>query len=174
MEAPAYLRIQALQRFENARRRARLASIWNGLLGKPQTLLSFEPISVRLPQRTGLQRGVQEIPVEQIVGSLGKAHMFDRSFGPLRDEQRDRWVDIVLLHQASGWEPIVVHEIGGLYFVEDGHHRVSVARDAGLKLIEAYVTEHPSPKRFDVNDTLGASLRRLAEPDAARATVSPS
>ena len=37
--------------------------------------------------------------------------------------------------------PIEVYRLGGLHFVSDGHHRVSIAAAAGQQLIDAYVTQ---------------------------------
>lgn len=161
MEIPGYLRVEHLHCFENAYRRAQLCRLWHRITGRPQTLLPFAPIYARLQQRASQRRGLQEIPLRQIVGSLDKASHFDRSFRPLSAELRERWLMVKMLQLWRGWEPIVVHKIGNLYFVEDGHHRVSVARDAGLEVIEAYVTEYPVTCHFNVDDSLQAILQRL-------------
>lgn len=165
MNIPGYQRIEYLHRFDNALRGARLSRLWKRLLGKPETLLPFAPIHARVKQRMGYQRGVREIPLRQIVGSIDKAPYFDRDFRPLSNRLRNRWVNIKALQITSGWEPIVVHQIGNLYFVEDGHHRVSVAREERLEVIEARVTEYPVAVQFDRNDGLQTIIRRL---DAAR------
>lgn len=161
MQNPNYLQIQALHQFENTRRRAHLGRLWHHLVGEPQTLLPFEPIRAALPNPTGIHRGLREVPVCQIVGSVGRANDYDRSFRPLHDAQRGRWVNIRLLHATCGWQPILVHTVGNLYFVEDGHHRVSVARAERLDVIEAVVIEYPVPLRFDMQASLEAVLKRL-------------
>ena len=168
MEIPAYQRVEYFHRFENVRRRAQLWRVWCRLLGKPQTLLPFAPIYSCLKQRVGHRLGVQEIPLRQIVGSFDKVHRFDRSFRPLSDDLRTRWVNMKMLQMTGGWEPIDVHWIGNLYFVEDGHHRVSVARDAGLDVIEANVVAYPSPYEFDVDEDLETILRRLETPKSGK------
>lgn len=162
MEIPGYQRIKFHQRFEQSRRRAQLARILNWVAGKPQTLLPFWPIYSALKNRVGFSRGVQEIPLRQIVGSFDKATLFDRDFRPLSDDSRTRWVNMLMQLMTVGWEPIVVHKIGNLYFVEDGHHRVSVGRAAGLQVIEAYVVEYPPAGQFSPDDDLETILRRLA------------
>ncbi len=43
--------------------------------------------------------------------------------------------------KGQAMPPIDVYRIGELHFVKDGHHRVSVARELGYEVIEAYVTE---------------------------------
>lgn len=161
MEIPGYQRVEHLHCFENACRRARLWRLWRRLTGRPQRLLPFAPVYARLKQRTSHHRGIQEIPLRQIVGSLDKASHFDRSFRPLYGELRERWLTVKMLQVWHGWEPIVVHKIANLYFVEDGHHRVSVARDAGLDVIEATVIEYPLAYRFDVDDSLETIVQRL-------------
>ena len=54
--------------------------------------------------------------------------------------------------------PIDVYRIGDMHFVRDGHHRVSVARQLGLDVIEAYVTEIET----EVGADAGVRLRDLA------------
>jgi hypothetical protein len=131
-------------------------------------LLPFAPIRGRLSAANGIPRGIQEIPVAQIVGSLGRARDYDRRFRPLHDGQRDRWVNMWVMHKLSGWDPIALRQIGNLYFVEDGHHRTSVARAARLFGINADVTEYPVPLHFDTHasqETILASLEELAVAD---------
>ena len=45
------------------------------------------------------------------------------------------------MRKGEAMPPISVYRVGELHFVEDGHHRVSVARELGLETIDAYVTE---------------------------------
>ncbi len=157
-----YARIAAIERFEGARRRAQLNQLWGRFTKKRRSLLPFEPIYKRLLYPSGINLGIQQIPVRQIVGSLTRASNFDRDFRPLHRTQRARWVKVWALQAQRGWEPIVVHEIGGLYFVEDGHHRTSVARDAGLETIEAAVTSYPVAISLDPQTSLKEILVQLA------------
>lgn len=85
-----------------------------------------------------------DIRVADIVGTLEQNTDFDHRFRPLKKHSVDRWVNIYLLHEQDGWHPIVVHKVDGKYFVEDGHHRVSVARTIGMEFIEAKVWEYTS------------------------------
>lgn len=123
-----YYRVEALQKFEDVRFRAQICQISMRLANRPVNLLPLAPIRGRLAAINRIPRGIQEISLAQIVGSLGRAADFDRHFRPLQDRQRDRWINIWAMHKLSGWDPIVVQQIGNLYFVEDGHHRTSVAR----------------------------------------------
>lgn len=167
MEIAGFQRLEHLQRFDDIHGRARFWRLWNRLFGRPQTLLPFAPIHARLNQQTRYHRGLQEIPLRQIVGSLDKAYQFDRAFRPLSPKLRNRWAMIKDLHMTAGWEPIVVHQVGNLYFVEDGHHRVSVARDAGLEVIEAAVIEYPLACQLGLNDDLPTILRQLDQANGA-------
>jgi hypothetical protein len=91
--------------------------------------------------------GVRDIPVPEIIGTLYRHGDFDHQFRPLKKNLRDRWVNIYLLHEKEGWPPILVHKVGENYYIEDGHHRVSVARILGMAFIEAKVWEYPSSNK---------------------------
>jgi hypothetical protein len=170
MEIPGYLRVEHMHRFENVRRRANWMRIWHRLTGSPETLLPFGPVYDHLKSRVVRQGGLREIPLRQIVGSLDKASRFDRSFRPRSDKLRARWLNVKMLHLWGGWEPVVLHKVGNLYFVEDGHHRVSVARDAGLEVIESEVIEYACELRFNLNASLQTILQMLdADRTAANA-----
>lgn len=146
---PATSRRQsALEAFRRFNLRARLARSLRSILRlKNGTLADFDQRNPLLnPTRT--LRGRQDIPVERIIGSLGRATDFDRDFRPLKKHLRDRWVDNYLTG-TDRWEPIRVHKVGQDYFVEDGHHRVSVARYTGMAFIPAEVWEYslkPAPR----------------------------
>ena len=88
--------------------------------------------------------GVKNICVTEIVGTFEQETDFDSQFRPLKKHSLERWVNAYILHEQDGWAPILVHEINGKYFVEDGHHRVSVARFLGMEFIEATVWEYSS------------------------------
>ena len=131
--------------FNRARRRAalaRLSSRLRGQAGDVTTLLPFEEV-VEALGRTGERRiGLKSIPLETIVGSVDRAGEFDRDFRPRSARVRARWQRINdAQRRGKGMPPIEVLRVGGLHFVVDGHHRVSVARHLGREVIEAYVTE---------------------------------
>jgi hypothetical protein len=103
--------------------------------------LPFDEVVDALGRRGESHLGVQEIPLECIVGSVDKARDFDRRFRPTSNRGRERWE--TLARKARSVEhipPIEVYQLGHLYFVRDGHHRVSVARALGATTIEADVT----------------------------------
>ena len=87
-------------------------------------------------------RGIQEIPVKAIVGSVGRTKDFDRDFSPLRPWDAERWARVkVAGMDRAELPPIEVYKIGESYFVSDGNHRVSIARQQGLETISAMVVE---------------------------------
>jgi hypothetical protein len=140
--------------FNRARRRAALAKLSSRLRGQPgdvSTLLPFEEV-VEALGRTGERRiGLETIALASIVGSVDRADEFDRNFRPRSGRVRARWQRInEAQRRGQGMPPIDVLRIGGLHFVVDGHHRVSVARHLGLDVIEARVSEvttRVSPER---------------------------
>jgi len=149
-----YARVAAIDRFEDAWRRAQLNHFWGKLTNRPKGLLPFAIIHSALFYPSGVHQGIREIPVGRIQGSLAQAPEFDRDFCPLYKNQRERWTNVWVLHVKKGWEPVVVHQIDGLFFVEDGHHRISVARNLGLETIEARVIAYPGSIVLNPNDSL--------------------
>ena len=137
-------------KFSNLRLRARLGQIWSKLTGKDSSLLVFPGQNDRVsPSRKLL--GIKNIRVAEIVGTLNRETDFDSHFRPLKNHNEARWINIYLLNEVDGWSPIAVHKVGDQYFVEDGHHRVSVARATGVEYIEANVWEHAiQPKPAEV------------------------
>jgi hypothetical protein len=118
--------------------------------------LSFGEVVDALGRRGERSLGVQVIPMDAIVGSVDKVRDFDRRFRPTSDRSRQRWERMALKsRQGHAFPPIDVYKLGNLYFVRDGHHRVSVGRAMGTREIEAHVTEIDT-----VVDTEGIGGRR--------------
>ncbi|MGH2522274.1 MAG: universal stress protein, partial [Anaerolineales bacterium] len=138
-------RIQsAKQDFRRARQQAALRAIMARLRGKSADLLSFEEVYRQLRATGRAERGLREIPLDAIVGSVGRYADFTRDFLPRQDSTEQRWAVIkAVATDPAGvaLPPIEVYQIGDAYFVLDGHHRVSVARELGATHIDAYVTE---------------------------------
>lgn len=112
-------------------------------MGKNTKLAVFqEETPEKSPNRKFL--GVQEIPVYEIVGTIGRQNNFDHQFRPLNKQLRERWVNVYLTLERDGWSPILVHKVGEQYYVEDGHHRVSLAQALGVTFIQATVWEYPT------------------------------
>ncbi|MDZ4768903.1 MAG: hypothetical protein SGJ24_07220 [Chloroflexota bacterium] len=131
--------------FHNARMRAFWNEVSSLVRGKPAELLSFEEIRARLRLREESYMGLQEVPLDQIVGSVGRYRDFTRGFLPRTAKMQDRWSRIYAQATGlTGLPPIELYKVGDTYFVRDGNHRVSVARQLGSKTIQAHVTELPT------------------------------
>jgi nucleotide-binding universal stress UspA family protein len=132
----------AVEDFRRARRDAILEQIVSRLSGRSADLLSYEQVRQQLRPSGRKARVRREVPLDAIVGSVGRYSDFTRSFLPKRGRDEGRWARVkVRASGLAGLPPIEVYQIGEAYFVRDGHHRVSVARRLGATRIEAYVTE---------------------------------
>ncbi len=120
---------------------ARLHSLAGALFAGKNGLDDF---AAQLPRLNPNRKfaGIQDIPVDQITGSVGRVGDFDRSFRPLKKHLANRWAANYLFLQDGNWPSIRVYRVGSQYFVEDGHHRVSVARSRGMSYILAEVWEY--------------------------------
>lgn len=128
--------------FQRARFKAFMNRVWASLSGQPSTLLSYDEIKEKLHIGGPIYRGVQTVRVDQIAGSLNRYHEFDRVFLPVTDQLADRWQSVNrAFYQEISLPPVVLYKVGQVYFVVDGHHRVSVAREQGQLYIEADVRE---------------------------------
>src|SRR5512147_2585734 len=133
---------QARADFQRARFKAFMNRVWGTLSGQPTTLLSYDDIKGKLHVGGPIYRGVQTVRVDQIAGSLNRYHEFDRVFLPASDKLADRWQSVNrAFYQDISLPPVVLYKVGQVYFVVDGHHRVSVAREQGQLYIEAEVRE---------------------------------
>lgn len=103
-------------------------------------LLGFDEARRRLRIVGQSYVGVREIPVERIVGSLDRTGDFDRDFRPRRPLSRARLASLRSAFGDGAIPPIEVQEIGGAYFVADGHHRVALVRERGGEFIDADIT----------------------------------
>jgi nucleotide-binding universal stress UspA family protein len=132
----------AVRDFHRARRQANLEAIMARLTGRSADLLSYEEVRRQLKARQGPPQGLQEIPLDAIVGSVGRYEDFTRSFLPRQDSDEQRWARVKqAMTGQGGLPPIEVYKLGDVYFVLDGNHRVSAARQLGAAFIDAFVTE---------------------------------
>ncbi|MFN2134469.1 MAG: hypothetical protein ACK2UK_00855 [Candidatus Promineifilaceae bacterium] len=132
----------ALGEFRAARRQAALKAALARLQGDSLALLSFYEVAKQLKVTGQVDRGVREIPLDRIVGSVGRYDDFDRSFLPLKDHDAKRWASVrIAAADPAALPPIEVYQIGTAYFVVDGNHRVSIALRLGLDYLDAHVVE---------------------------------
>ena len=133
---------QARADFQRARFKAFMNRVWSTLSGQPSTLLSYDEIKEKLHIGGPIYRGVKTVRVDQIAGSLNRYHEFDRVFLPASDKLEQRWTSVNrAFYEEVSLPPVVLYKVGEVYFVVDGHHRVSVAREQGQIYIEAEVRE---------------------------------
>lgn len=148
--------------FDTRRHRAFWNEIRAVLTGRATHLLSFDEV-MRMAMREGqVDRGVEDVPLAQIKGSEGRVKDFDASFLPLSSRLRERWARLeVLMESGVGVPPIDVYRLGDVYFVKDGHHRVSVAGHLGWTTIRAHVVEvrtrAPLSSHVDAEELLRAA-----------------
>ena len=133
---------RAIQNFRSARQKAILSEIIARFKGKSTELLAFEEVRQKLKAQVSSKKILKEIPISAIVGSVNRYQDFLRDFLPRGNIDMERWSNIDLANQGmKGLPPIEVYQIDEVYFVIDGNHRVSVAKQLGATEIEAYVTE---------------------------------
>jgi hypothetical protein len=131
----------------------------------------FDEVRHRLRLKSFVDRGIEEVPLEQIQGTLGRAHEFNRVFLPRQESLRERWTKLDSLARGpAGFPPIELYKVGEVYFVVDGHHRVSVARSLGAPTIEARVSEFLTPIPLEGDESLDEILLRSALLDFLEAT----
>ena len=132
---------QAASDFSRARGKAVLSQIQNFMNTDRDRLLSFNDVKDILKPRNEVYRGSQAVPINMIAGSEGRYHDFNKFFLPKREHLRHRWQRVDEAHIKDIILPAIqLYEIGGVYFVRDGNHRVSVAKAQGVEFIDADVT----------------------------------
>jgi len=166
MPSSAESRNLAQGEFERARRHADLERLAGRIIGREFQLLPFDTIRRNLRQQSPLYRGLHEVPLERIIGSVGRYGEMTREFLPLNDALKDRWVKMAeLAHSDQGWPPVDLYRVGNAYFVRDGNHRVSAARQLRFPTIEANVWEFPDDIEIGPKDRLDEVLNRFRERD---------
>ncbi|MEW5959984.1 MAG: hypothetical protein AB1801_19865 [Chloroflexota bacterium] len=145
VKAMAYLRSES--EFSRARLRGFVEMMMGLITGHNMHLLSFDEVVEKLRLKQAIYRGLHDIPIANIAGSTGRYEDFTRRFLTRSSVKRhkERWRNIYTLAvTGQGFPPIDVYKIDQVYFVKDGNHRVSVARELGWQTIQAHVTELPS------------------------------
>ncbi len=148
--------------FFRAHSRAKREQWLARLGGKPTSLLPFEVLATILKGYQHVPRQKAEmIPLNKIAGSVGRYKDFTRDFLPKSTSMMDRWARVEeAMESLEGTPPIEVFRIGGVYFVADGNHRVSVARASGFDSIEAYVTDIAVDCDLEPGDSLDEAIMK--------------
>lgn len=148
--------------FSKARRKAFINEIQHFLNPENAAMISFKTVRQMLKPQNETYVGLQTIPIAKIIGSEGRWKDFDNQFFPKNTFMRERWIhvdeaainDVIL-------PPIKVYELGGLYFVRDGNHRVSVAKAKGIEFIDAEVVSLQTEIKLQPIRTLPGMIKQI-------------
>ena len=138
---------------------------------QPNELLAYGEVQRLNKAEAETYRGIKSVPVEDIVGSVDRYQDFDRAFFPRQRHTASRWKSIDrAYHRDVRLPPVQLYKVDDVYFVKDGNHRVSVARQHGVEFIDAEVIERRV--RAPINSTMTAPqiLRQLEYAEFLRQT----
>jgi hypothetical protein len=139
--------------FERARQKAVFNDLVSFFSRRNNRLLSYHDVRSRFKPEGESYRGMQEVPIRQIVGSLDRFRDFDREFLPKHAHSAGRWQKVDrAFHEDVRLPPVQLYKVGDVYFVKDGNHRVSVGRERGVEFIDAEVIE--SHVRVPINASM--------------------
>jgi len=154
----AILLQSALHLFNTARWRSTVERAKSALRRQAWRLFDLDMITSN-QVRGRRYAGIQSVAISQICGSMGRTGDFDHHFHPLDDRLRSRWVSVAMARSQYVPLPAVsLVQAGACYFVQDGHHRISVARALGESAIDAEVTV------WDVHGPLPWELQAVLQP----------
>jgi hypothetical protein len=126
--------------YSQALHQGQRGQLWSSLTGRSRGLLSLEKAGAARAVKAPGDGGTRTVPIRQIRGSESRGTDFDRDFNPLQSHTRERWLGIAAARQRGrNLPPVALIQVGDLYFVRDGHHRISVARALGYATVEATV-----------------------------------
>jgi nucleotide-binding universal stress UspA family protein len=112
------------------------------VLFRSSDLLAYDEIRQKFRLIESARQQLEEIPLDRIVGSVNRYTDFTRNFLPRHASDLRRWAFVRMgVESSMGLPPIEAYKIGEVYFILDGHHRVSVAREMGQDTIQGYVTQ---------------------------------
>ncbi len=148
--------------FNKAHTKALVNEIQHILKPDEAALISFSDIKKLLKPKNEVYKGMQIVPIKLIVGSEGRYQDFDNQFFPKSKFLKTRWEHIDMAHiQDVPLPPISLYEVGGVYFVRDGNHRVSVAKSRGVENIDAEVVSLQSEIKLKPSSTKEDMVRQV-------------
>ncbi len=154
-------KMEASRDWERAQRQAFVESVVSALpFSHSADLLPFEEVKQRLRLAQRNYRGIQEVDLDQIRGSVGRYRDFTASFNPRNPQMRDRWIRVSAAAGSGEVPPVELFKVGDAYFVMDGNHRVSAARQTGALTIQAHVWEFTTPTGLSAHADLDELLIR--------------
>ncbi len=130
------------EHYAQSLRKAQITDLLGLITGTNTNLVNFDEVAQRLKARQEISRRIENVPLDKIVGSVGRYLDFTREFLPRSSINSFRWAKLdAALNSLEGVPPVELYKLGDAYFVRDGNHRISVARANQIDEIEAYVTE---------------------------------
>lgn len=128
--------------YDRARLRAILRAFWRCLRGRCNELMAYSAARGRVRVTGQHELGLQTVDVHAIKGTMGRTADFDSEFAPRSGRAQARWVRVwKAFYRQQPLPPVELYKVGDDYFVKDGHHRISVARQQKQDFIEAIVIE---------------------------------
>lgn len=154
---------EGVSKFQAIQNRVFWGELLSHLTGRHSELMNFDEVRSRLHLHEEHYEGVRDIPLDNIVGSVGRYKDFTATFLPKNSKLKERWSRVyALVNSPEGPPPIELYKVGDAYFVRDGNHRVSVARQLGAKTIQAHVVALPTT----VPLRPGMSMRQMEAAEA--------
>lgn len=137
-----YVMDRVLADFDRAVRTGRWRQVVSRFNRRSDELLSYDDVRKQHSIKGQRELGVRIVSIDEIIGSVGRCRDFDRAFYPRRSVVSQRWMSIArAARKHVPLPPVELYKVGDSYFVQDGHHRISVARASGQDFIDAYVIE---------------------------------
>jgi len=159
MDADFHIPIDiAEESWKRARRKTLYQKVVCAITHCSVNMLSFEEVRDRLHLSQKHFRGLQDIPLDRIRGSVGRFDDFSSTFMPRKDHMEERWKTVYQLVAEGKAPPIEAFQVDQVYFVVDGNHRVSAARQQGFETIAANVTEFDAPAGFNPDEGIDQFL----------------
>lgn len=138
----ADISVRAGDAFHRARRKALLRRILTAVQGGSNELMPYDEVRDKVRAGMPNYKGLTAVPLDRIVGSVNRYRDFDRAFLPTQSYTAGRWRRIGEAYFSDvNLPPVTLYKVGEVYFVVDGNHRVSVARELGREFIDAEVLE---------------------------------
>jgi hypothetical protein len=127
--------------FASAHSAGRLRQVWAKLRGQSRRLLDLTVVAAACTIQDRHSAGTRTVPLRQIRGSEGRCEDFDLAFLPRTDHTEVRWLSVARAYLCGlGLPAVELIQLGEIYFVRDGHHRISVAAALEQQEIDAVVT----------------------------------
>jgi hypothetical protein len=160
--------------YSSAHHAARLRQAWAKVRGQSCRLLDLTMVAATCTIGDRRAAGMQTVEIRRIRGSEGRPDDFDVTFRPLKVHTEARWVSVARAYlRGIDLPPVELIQVGAVYFVRDGHHRISVAAALGQQEIDAVVTvwqvaqpvteEHTIRKERTMNPFIDDSRTRYQE-----------